>query len=495
MKKTLTFLVILILTAATSSAQQEVEIPTLTSIEVDAEGIPVLHWKMNKPELVDGYIIKRRIVDGQGVISGTYNNVAVIEDNKTFSYADRSNEYGTFAMTSIRQEYYCIAAYYTDDNGKIHYSLMTEPSSTILADGTYDFCEKKYDFHYSKIDDTDHYTIHQLEPQHTNHPAGKDTSSTLSFEDFHKTRRFQIECTSKNGISTFSPIIEIDASKPEAPEKVEITLVTVSDDNLITLTLNASASQYSGNAWLFRRDIAKGIDSTLALPSNKMENETFIDKYADPSRRYSYAIAIDDKCGVRLAESDSAYNIVATAIIDATNTNLISWNAPQNTDKISESKILRKIDNNEWQEVGNVGRLYTDYQDILSNIIADETIYEGRFCYRILVTGTDGEISMSNIACIQREPVIYIPNALNPNSQTTDNQNFRPRADFLRDYHLTIYDKRGAIIFQSDDINEGWNGYDRSSKLCHRDTYVYYMTYKTAAGKQISKSGMVNLLY
>ena len=226
-----------------------------------------------------------------------------------------------------------------------------------------------------------------------------------------------------------------------------------------------------------------------------MENETFIDQYADPSRRYSYALAIDDKCGERLAESDSAYNIVATATIDATNTNLISWNAPQNTDKISESKIYRKIDDNDWQEVGNVGRLYTDYQDILSNIIADETIYEGRFCYRILTTGTDGKISTSNIACIQREPIIYIPNALNPESQNTDNQTFRPRADFLRDYHLTIYDKRGAIIFQSDDINEGWNGYDRSSKLCHRDTYVYYMTYKTAAGKQISKSGMVNLLY
>ncbi|MBR2199876.1 MAG: hypothetical protein IJ894_03885, partial [Bacteroidales bacterium] len=136
-----TLLAVAALSSATATAQDGVETPTLTSIEVNDEGIPVLSWTMKNPDLVDGYIVKRLIVDGQGVIPGTYNNVAVIENNHTFTYTDRSNEYGTYAMTGIRKEYYCIAAYVIDDNGQKHYSLMSEPVSTITLQANYDYCD------------------------------------------------------------------------------------------------------------------------------------------------------------------------------------------------------------------------------------------------------------------------------------------------------------------------------------------------------------------
>lgn len=495
MKKTLILLVAL-LTAAMSSAQQiEVEIPALTSIEVDAEGVPVLKWTMQHPELVDGYIIKRLIVDGQGVISGTFNNVAIIEDNHTFTYTDRSNEYGTYAMTSVRKETYCLAAYHTDENGKIHYSLMSDPSSTIMAQGEYNFCDKTYVLQYSATDNAKSYTIHQLEPEQTQHAAGKDTAATLSFDTFHKTRRFQIECTATNGISTFSPIIEIEASEPVPPQTVEIELVTVNDSQQIELTLNASSSQSSGNAWLMRHDIKSGVDSTLQLSDNIMSGFVLTDFYADPDTRYSYMLAIDDKCGRPLAHSDSAYNIVATVNDIGTNTNLVAWNMPSPTDNITGSQIFRKINGQEWQQTGEASRFDNEYQDHLSNMIADENIYDGNFCYQITINNQNGKAARSNIACIQREPVIYIPNALNPSARNSDDWTFRPRADFLNDYHLTIYDKRGAVIFQSDDINNGWDGRDRTSKLCHRDTYIYYITFKTSSGKTIEKTGMVNLIY
>lgn len=486
----------MLLWLATATAQDEIEIPALTSIEVDAEGIPVLHWTMQNPDLVDGYIIKRRIIDGQGVISGTYNNVAIIEDSHTFTYADRSNEYGTFAMTSVRREYYCIAAYVIDDQGKKHYSLMTEPASTIFATGTYDFCDKKYTLHYSSTEDADHYTVHQLEPQHTEHPAGQDTVKTFTFETFHQTRRFQIECIAQNGISTFSPVIEIEASEPTPPSTVDITLVTVDDNNQLALTLNLSQSQSTDNAYLLRHDIATGIDSTFQLADLSMTNATFTDPYADPARQYSYILAVNDKCGHQLAQSDSAYNIVATATAEPQNINLVSWTKPHALDdQITGSQIFRKIDNQDWEQAGEAGRYYNEYEDYLSNMIADATLYDGQFCYQVLINCQDGSQIRTNIACLQREPVVYIPNALNPKSNNMDNRTFRPRADFLDDYHLAIYDKRGAIIFQSDDLNVGWDGYDRASKLCHRDTYIYHITYKTSSGKQIEKSGMVNLLY
>ncbi len=494
MKLTLT--IALIMTAIAATAQDEIEIPTLTSIEVNEEGIPVLHWTMQNPDLVDGYIIKRLIVDGQGVIPGTYNNVAIIDDNNTFTYTDRSGEYGTYAMTNIRQEYYRLAAYKTDHDGKIHYSLMSEPTATMTAQGSYNPCDHKYSLQYSSIENADHYTLHLIEPERAKYQDTKDTTTSIDFQTYHQSRTFQIECTTTNGIHTYSPQITIEATQPTPPETVAIDLITTDDQNQIQLTLTATPTQHSSEAQLLRHDIATGADSTLILPSTAMTAETITDNYADPTTRYSYILTITDQCGQPLAQSDTAHNIVATATPDAQTSNIIAWNPPTNsTTPNHTTQIARKIDDGDWQDITQVSGFYDDYQDMLANIIADENLYEGRFYYRIAITTPDGKTMRSNTACLQRDPIIYIPNALNPNSDRQDNRTFRPRADFLLDYHMTIYDKRGALIFQSDDLNTGWDGYDRSSKLCHRDTYVYHITYKTSSGKQISKSGMVNLLY
>ena len=475
---------------------QDVETPTLTSIEVNDEGIPALSWTVKNPELVDGYIVKRLIVDGQGVIPGTYNNVAVIDNNKTFTYTDRSNEYGTYAMTSIRKEYYCIAAYVIDDNGQKHYSLMSEPVSTITLQANYDYCDDTYSLEYSAMDTPGTFSIIQLHPSHKTILTTTDTTVSKHFDTFASPRIFQIQWTGSNGIKTSSPSITIKGDKPVAPTTTTISYVTINDNGEICLSLTATDSPSAAEAQLIRRNTATGSETSTTLPEHIMQDYIYTDPTASPDSAYSYLLAVNDKCGHRLSQSDSAHNVIATALSEQTNSNLISWTSMLNIDGgISANTIFRRIDNGEWEQIAEVGKYYNEYQDHLSNMIADETIYNGQFCYYVQITCQNGDIIRSNTACMQREPVIYIPNALNPKSDIIDNRTFRPRADFLADYHLAIYDKRGAIIFQSDDLNEGWDGYDRSSKLCSRDTYVYHITYKTSSGKQVSKSGMVNLLY
>ena len=484
------------LSAATANAQDGVETPTLTSIEVNAEGIPVLSWTVKNPELVDGYIVKRLIVDGQGVIPGTYNNVAVIENNHTFTYADRSNEYGTYAMTGIRKEYYCIAAYVIDDNGQKHYSLMSEPVSTITLQANYDYCDDTYTLEYSAMEMPGTFSIMQLQPSHETIMTTTDTTVSKKFDTFASPRIFQIQWTGSNGIKTSSPSVTIKGDKPEPPATTQISYATVDDNNQICLSLTATDSPSAAEAQLIRRNTATGAEVTIPLPDHVMQNFIYTDQDASPDSSYSYILAVNDKCRHRLSQSDSAHNVIATALSEQTNANLISWTSMQNIDGgISTNTIFRRIDNGEWEQIAEIGKYYNEYQDHLSNMIADENIYDGQFCYYVQIACQNGNIIRSNTACLQREPVIYIPNALNPKSDIIDNRTFRPRADFLADYHLAIYDKRGAIIFQSDDLNEGWDGYDRSSKLCNRDTYMYHITYKTSSGKQMSKSGMVNLLY
>jgi hypothetical protein len=483
-------------TATTATAQDGVETPTLTSIEVNSEGIPVLSWTVSNPDLVDGYIVKRLIVDGQGVIPGTYNNVAVIDDNMTFTYTDRSNEYGTYAMTGIRKEYYCMAAYVIDDNGQKHYSLMSEPVSTITLKANYDYCDDTYTLEYSSMDMPGSFSIMQLLPSHETIMTSTDTTVTKHFDTFASSRTFQIQWTGSNGIKTSSPIVIVKGDKAEPPTITKISYATIDDNNQIALHLSATDSQSAAEAQLIRRNIATGAETTTTLPDHIMQDYVYTDQDASPDSAYSYLLVINDKCGHRLSLSDSAYNVVVTPLAEATNSNLVSWTSMHRIEGGVESNaVFRRIDNGYWEQIAEVGQFYNDYRDQLSNMIADENIYNGQFCYYVIITCQNGNIIRSGTACLQREPIIYIPNAFNPKSDILDNRTFRPRADFLADYHLAIYDKRGAIIYQSDDLNEGWDGYDRSSKLCNRDTYVYHITFKTSSGKQVAKSGMVNLLY
>ena len=484
------------MSSATAQAQDGVETPTLTSIEVNDEGIPVLSWTISNPELVDGYIVKRLIVDGQGVIPGTYNNVAIIENNHTFTYTDRSNEYGTYAMTGIRKEYYCLAAYVIDDNGQKHYSLMSDPVSTITLQAHYDYCDDTYTLEYSSMDSQGTFSIMQLQPSHETILTTTDTTATKHFDSFASPRIFQIQWTGSNGVKTSSPSVTIKGDKPEPPSTTKISYATVNDNNQISLSLTASDSQSSAEAQLIRRNTATGTEVTIPLPDHVMQDLIYTDQTASPDSGYSYILAVNDKCGHRLSQSDSVRNVVAIVSEEDGNANLISWTSMQHIEGgITSNVIFRSIDHGDFEQIAEETEHYSDHLDYLSNMIADENIYNGQFCYYVQIICQNGDIIRSNTACLQREPIIYIPNAFNPKSDIMDNRTFRPRADFLADYHLAIYDKRGAILFQSDDLNVGWDGYDRSSKLCNRDTYMYHITYKTSSGKQEAKSGMVNLLY
>ncbi len=468
-------------------AQDEVETPVLTSVTVNNEGVPVVSWSMQHPDLVDGYIIKRLIVDGQGVIPGTYNNVAVVEDSHTFSYTDNSTEYGTHAMTYVRPEYYCVAAYIIDPNGQKHYSLMSEPVATIKADGQYDPCDNSYNFQYSGAEGGGRFEVIQISP---------DSLIYTYFDDFCAKRDFRIYWFGNDGVKTSSPIITIEAQAPVPPDNTAIEYVTINDANQIALSLTATESKSSSQARLLRCTVLSNITTEIPLRDSVMHGTAYTDANASPDSIYSYKLAIYDSCGHLLSESAPVQNIVATVTEDSQNINLIQWNSNQTSDgSIASTAIFRRIGNGEWEQVSEVSGFYGEYQDRLPNIIGDDNMYDGKFCYYIQATTLKGYQIRSNTVCLQREPVIYIPNAFNPNSDIQDNRTFRPRASFLADYHLAIYDKRGALLFQSDDINEGWDGYDRTSKLCHRDTYIYYISYTNSFGKKVNQSGKVNLLY
>jgi len=95
-------------------------------------------------------------------------------------------------------------------------------------------------------------------------------------------------------------------------------------------------------------------------------------------------------------------------------------------------------------------------------------------------------------------PTAFTPNTSGPNggsynSNSYDNNVFFPFTKGVVQYDMQIYTRWGELIFETTDLNVGWDGYYKG-KLCQQDVYVYKIVAKLADGKTVNKVGDVTLL-
>ncbi len=88
------------------------------------------------------------------------------------------------------------------------------------------------------------------------------------------------------------------------------------------------------------------------------------------------------------------------------------------------------------------------------------------------------------------------PNAFTPNGDSK-NDRFLGNGyyDGLNDYRLTIWNRWGQMIFETDDPREGWNGQEyNTGKESPQGVYVYQATYLDPRGRKLNEEGHVTLL-
>ena len=98
---------------------------------------------------------------------------------------------------------------------------------------------------------------------------------------------------------------------------------------------------------------------------------------------------------------------------------------------------------------------------------------------------------------------VQFPNAFTPNSagptggiydpNSINNEVFFPVSDGVLGYHLMIFNRWGELLFESKDVNIGWDGYYRG-QLCQQDVYVWKVVAQLSNGNELVKVGDVTLL-
>jgi PKD repeat protein len=81
--------------------------------------------------------------------------------------------------------------------------------------------------------------------------------------------------------------------------------------------------------------------------------------------------------------------------------------------------------------------------------------------------------------------------AYNPNS--FDNDVFFPIHSGVIEYQLLIFNKWGELLYESTDVNRGWDGFYRG-QLCKQDVYVWKVNARFVDGQRFEKAGDVTLL-
>ena len=131
---------------------------------------------------------------------------------------------------------------------------------------------------------------------------------------------------------------------------------------------------------------------------------------------------------------------------------------------------------------------------------------EGQYTVSLTATsafGCQASATRENYIEVIGKGQVVFPNAFTPSlagpsdgaysDSDVSNNIFHPMAEGVVEYNLYIYNRWGELMFESKDVDVGWDGY-YNGKLCPQDVYIWKVEGKFINGKTFEKTGDVTLL-
>ncbi|TAE47633.1 MAG: PKD domain-containing protein, partial [Bacteroidetes bacterium] len=204
---------------------------------------------------------------------------------------------------------------------------------------------------------------------------------------------------------------------------------------------------------------------------------------------YAYRVYAQDSCGNYSPMSNVGKSVLLNADKDV-NTTLLSW-TPYEDWRFGVDEYRIEIMNDttgRWELVDIVQGNVDEYRDTKT------TLDQPEYCYRIWAVELGGNetVSLSNEVCLEVETSIHAPTAFTPN-QDGVNEVFLLSGFHVQNYNLKIYSRWGMLLFETNDINQGWDGTFRGGQV-NEGVYVYIAKGIGYNGQPFLKKGSVSLL-
>ncbi|WP_247234933.1 gliding motility-associated C-terminal domain-containing protein [Telluribacter sp. SYSU D00476] len=210
--------------------------------------------------------------------------------------------------------------------------------------------------------------------------------------------------------------------------------------------------------------------------------------------KVSVTNALESTC-FRLEASDACLagtyqsEVVCTAVLDLTEQpehTQLSWQTRQ---AATNQRMELMKDGALWKEVTSAGATRT---------VDDTDLSCGKeHCYQLRIVSSTSIIT-SSIRC-RRTPTsfcststLYIPEAFSPNNDGV-NDYFEIKGELPADFHLSVYNQWGTIIYHSTNPANSWDGKSQDTPL-PPGQYPYVIRIRDAKGNDYRRTGTVLII-
>ncbi len=476
------------------------------SVTVDANGNVTICWQASPdPDIVKYYII------GKNVLTGANSRIdSVLAGTLCYTIPAASSN----ANTGVVE--YAIGVKDACDNEMV---TILDFNNTMFLSSSPQMCAGTISFNWNAYDDFDSginvlYKIFAKENSGSYALVGTTNTTTFNFTSVNQgsVYKFFVNAIEKGGAGPFSSTsnyIDVNTSSfLKDPTFNYLYSVTVVDSQQVNVQFYvdtaADIREYVIKRALKPTNIFKKVGSITAFQGMN-PFQLFSDFNVDANNNaYYYKIYPINTCGdVKMVSNFGKTMLLKITSDGMAIKNTLSWNNYEGWEGyVKEYEIYRSI-GGVWSSspVATVfpqaGTL--EYKDDISTI----TQGNGEFCYKVVAkenpflhVGNLAEASStSNFDCVKQSPLLYIPNAFDPKSAY--NSTFKPILTFPApsSYSLMVFNRWGQKIFETNELNKGWNGQmNNSGSMSPSGTYVYVVRFKSATGDEFKKSGLVSLL-
>lgn len=224
--------------------------------------------------------------------------------------------------------------------------------------------------------------------------------------------------------------------------------------------------------------------------------KTYIDVISEPSEsKVFYKIQTTDDCDT-VVESNYGSTIHLVGNPQPGFTNFLTW-TPFDIEnaELVDYAIYRIVN-----DVSTFVELVPAGTTFFSDEVDPSESSESNVCYFVVakanLTLPNGSIesieSSSNTTCVEQLASIVAPNAFAPQGV---NQIFRPLIIFGEtvNYHFSVYNRWGELLFETKNIDEGWNG-KYKGVIQPLGAYIFQVRITQVNGRVVEDSGVFTLL-
>ena len=273
---------------------------------------------------------------------------------------------------------------------------------------------------------------------------------------------------------------------------LDMRRATVENDSLVLLEweLPPDPEMFGLVSFVLQRDAGGGFRDLLreevaSAPGSYVDTEVEVGRQS-----YQYRIFGVDTCGDFTQLGHVATSIWLQAEQGGTRVRL-TW-TPYEEWPLGVARYVIEYREEASGQFISAGEVTGDQSEMVMEV---PELQQARICYRITAYEAGGyqQLSRSNLACIQVEPILFTPSAFSPNGDDI-NERFVLQGLFIDQFQLQVYNRWGKMVFQTQMIEEGWDGRTSTGKDAQEGVYTFFAKGIGHDGRKREVSGTITLI-